>query len=337
MSVTDVISPAQESTPTDADVVLTVESMTISTSHYDLVRDVSFVLRRGDRVALIGESGSGKSLTSLALMGLLPFGVSVKGKAILAPGRDLLTSSERDVARLRGNRISMVFQEPLTALNPTKRVGAQVAEVLTIHDRSLSRAESKKRAVGLLGEVRLPSPEATAEAYPHQLSGGQRQRVVIAMAMANKPSLLICDEPTTALDVTVQAQMLDLIAAEVVRERSALLFITHDLAVVSGICDRVLVMYGGTLVETGTIQQVFEKPRHPYTLGLLECSDIGNVGPHEALPTIRGTVPSAGKFPAGCVFRNRCDRATDSCRTTPKLDGVAHRVACWHPIGDEIA
>ncbi len=317
-----------------AEIALSVKDLVVSSGENQLVRGISFELRFGERVALIGESGSGKSLTSLALLALLPRGLKASGDVRLAPGDELLGASERQMARLRGSRISMVFQEPLTALNPTKRVGAQVAEVIRIHGKSVSRADAAKRAVQLLDDVRLADPEASAQAYPHQLSGGQRQRIVLAMAMANKPAVLVCDEPTTALDVTVQAQMLELIAAQVLRERSALLFITHDLAVVSGFCDRVLVMYGGTIVESGSIQEVFENPRHPYTLGLLECSDIGAVGPGSSLPTIPGSVPAAGKFPSGCVFRDRCPRSPEQCRTEPSLDERnGHLVACWHPVG----
>ncbi|WP_426242340.1 ABC transporter ATP-binding protein [Nocardioides sp. LHG3406-4] len=327
----------QAGTGRDADRVLDVRGLAINTPDLSLVRDVSFAVNRGERVALIGESGSGKSLTSLALMGLLPEGLTSTGSAELSDaGVDLLDVSEKKLASLRGDRISMVFQEPLTALNPTQKIGKQVAEVLRLHQRSMSRRDARAETVRMLGEVRLPDPTRAADAYPHQLSGGQRQRVVLAIAMANRPSLLICDEPTTALDVTVQAQVLDLITAEVVAQDSGLLFITHDLAVVSGICDRVLVMYGGTIVEAGTIEDVFTRPQHPYTLGLLECSDLSDSVDSPVLSTIPGNVPAAGQFPAGCVYRNRCPRETERClEMPPRAITMGREVACWHPTDRE--
>lgn len=313
--------------------ILSVADLTVRSAEHDLVRGASFEVWPGERVALIGESGSGKSLTSLSLMGLLPDGLSASGSAVLAGGTDLLAVGEKELAKLRGNNVSMVFQEPLTALNPTKQIGRQVEEAVRIHRRSLSRQARREAVLSILSEVRMPDPEAALNAYPHQLSGGQRQRVMIAMAMVNRPSLLICDEPTTALDVTVQSQILDLITSEVDRGRSALIFITHDLAVVSGICDRVLVMYGGTVVEMGTIEEVFTRPKHPYTWGLLRCSDLSDVPRGSRLPSIPGSVPPAGEFPPGCVFQNRCPRRTDECTDVPRLRGnAALQTACWNPI-----
>lgn len=327
----DVATPIESDS--DRAPVLTVDDLRVRSAQHELVRGVSFTLNRGERVALIGESGSGKSLTSLALMGLQPEGLETTGSAYLNDDNDLLGMSERALSKLRGDRISMVFQEPLTALNPTQPVGKQVAEVLRIHKRGMSKSDSRKEAVRMLAEVMLPNPELLASAYPHQLSGGQRQRVVLAIAIANRPSLLICDEPTTALDVTVQAQMLDLIRRVTSSQDTALLFITHDLAVVSGICDRVLVMYGGVIVETGPIEEVFSRPKHPYTLGLLECSDLSQVERGAKLSTIPGAVPSAGQFPPGCVFRNRCDRETPACLVEPQLSVVDDReFACWNPV-----
>jgi len=312
---------------------LQVRALGVNSRRHSLVSNVSFSVQPGERVALIGESGSGKSLTSLALMGLLPEGLVSSGSAQFAGRVDLLQADERVQARLRGNDVSMVFQEPLTALNPTKTVGKQVEEVVKIHRRQLSKLERRTEVLRVLHDVRIPDPERAVEAYPHQLSGGQRQRVVIAMAMVNRPSLLICDEPTTALDVTVQSQMLQLISAEVAKERSALIFITHDLAVVSGLCDRVLVMYGGTVVESGAIEDVFTRPRHPYTWGLLQCSDLEDVPRGHRLPSISGSVPAAGNFPPGCVFRNRCPRADERCSSMPvdRQVGAGH-VACWNPV-----
>jgi peptide/nickel transport system ATP-binding protein len=237
---------------------LSVRGLSVSS----LVRDVSFEIGPGERVGLIGESGSGKSLTALAIMGLLPEELRASGSVRLT-GRELLGMSEKDLSRLRGAELAMVFQEPMTALNPTMRVGRQVTEPGRIHGRRRSADE-------LLDAVGLPG---TARAYPHQLSGGQRQRVVLAMALANEPSLLICDEPTTALDVTVQAQILTLVKAALSRE-SAALFITHDLAVVASVCERVLVMLDGEIVEAGSTREVLTSPKHEYTRKLLDASDL---------------------------------------------------------------
>ncbi|MGK3199911.1 ABC transporter ATP-binding protein [Amycolatopsis sp. MEPSY49] len=239
--------------------------MTLSVSGLrvrELVKDVSFEIGAGERVGLIGESGSGKSLTALSIMGLLPEELHASGSVSLN-GRELLGMSEKDLSRLRGDELAMVFQEPMTALNPAMRVGRQVTEPGRVHGRR-HRAEDLLAAVGLAG---------TARAYPHQLSGGQRQRVVLAMALANEPSLLICDEPTTALDVTVQAQILSLIKTKLSRE-SSLLFITHDLAVVASVCERVLVMLDGEIVEAGSTREVLTSPSHAYTRKLLAASDL---------------------------------------------------------------
>ena len=314
--------------------VLDVEDLHVSAGPVPIVQGVSFSLAAGERVGLIGESGSGKSLTALAVMGLLADELHASGTARF-DGRDLLVMDDRELAPLRGDRLAMVFQEPMSALNPLMRAGRQVAETLELH-RGLSRQDAAARAVELLARVELPDPASAARAYPHQLSGGQRQRVMLAMALACDPAVLICDEPTTALDVTVQARMLALIDRLVAEERSALLFITHDLAVVSGLCERVLVMYGGRIVEQGPTGQVFAAPAHPYTSGLLDAStgttDSWRRTPGGRLPTIAGTVPAAGLFPSGCVFRNRCPRATEVCEQVPALEGDERRVACWHPL-----
>lgn len=312
--------------------VLTVDRLSVRAGDLPLVTDVSFTIGAGERVGLIGESGSGKSLTALALLGLLPEGVTARGGAGLAGvDGDLIRAPERRLAGVRGRLASMVFQEPMTALNPVMRVGRQVAEALLLHRTVRSRAEAQDRAVQLLDEVQLPDPARAARAYPHQLSGGQRQRVVLAIAVANRPDLLICDEPTTALDVTVQKQMLDLIRGLVTE--SALLFITHDLAVVAGVCERVLVMYGGRIVESGPVHEVFSSPRHPYTQGLLAASDLTATDERRRLRTIPGTVPPAGGFPAGCVFRNRCPYADATCEKEPGFETADGRgLACWHPV-----
>ncbi len=302
---------------------------------------MSFELGRGDRLGLIGESGSGKSLTALAIMGLLPEGLTASGVVTLpsatgesAAAANLVEAGEAARADLRGRVMSMVFQEPMTALNPVMRVGRQVAEVMEVHGTA-SRREAMRRAVELLGQVQLRDPAGVADRYPHQLSGGQRQRVMLAIALANEPDVLICDEPTTALDVTVQAQMLDLVVRGAAERDAALLFITHDLAVVATVCERVMVMYGGHIVESGPTRRVFTRPRHPYTHGLVRASDLGGgdaAGMSGELPTIPGSVPAAGEFPSGCVFRTRCDRADQDCEDPPPWEGVAQDGwACVHP------
>ena len=320
------------------DVVLTVDGLRVGTRRLSLLTDVSFALRRGERVGLIGESGSGKSLTALALMGLLPEGVHAQGSVRLADvDHDLVGASERQMAQVRGGRMAMVFQEPMTALNPVMRVGAQVAEGMLLHHTQPSAVAARAAAVELLARVRLPDPGSAARAYPHQLSGGQRQRVVLAMALANDPEVLICDEPTTALDVTVQAQMLELILEGTVERDAAMLFITHDLPVVATVCQRLLVMYGGHIVEAGTVEQVLTRPRHPYTQGLLAASDLEQVDEAGRLVTIPGTVPAAGHFPDGCVFRSRCVRETSSCTDFPPwAEDAGHGYACWNPTGEVV-
>jgi peptide/nickel transport system ATP-binding protein len=295
------------------------------------VHGLGFTLPHGRRTGLIGESGSGKTVTALALMGLLPAGLTATGSVIYR-SQDLLTLPESELCRLRGDRLAMIFQEPLSALNPLMRVGDQVAEPLRIH-RGASREEARRRARELLERVQLPDVAEKMRAYPHQLSGGQRQRVMIAMAMACSPELLVADEPTTALDVTVQAQVLRLLDDLVDEEDATLLLITHDLPVVAEVCELVLVMYGGHIVEEGETGEVFEQPRHPYTAGLLDAippldADL----PDRHLKAIAGTVPALGEFPAGCPFRNRCPRADQLCREMPALSGGSHRVACWHPL-----
>ncbi len=327
----------------DTEQVLTVSGLGVATARTDLLRDVTFSIDRGERVGLIGESGSGKSLTALSVMGLLGDGLTATGDVRLA-GHDgnLLEQTSAQMATVRGDDMTMVFQEPMTALNPTMRVGAQVAEVIRLHRTSLGRAAARERAIEVLDTVGLDDPVATARTYPHQLSGGQRQRVVVAIALANDPLLLLCDEPTTALDVTVQATVLDLIVTGVETRDAALLFITHDLAVVSQVCERVLVMYGGRIVEAGPVAEIFADPRHRYTQGLLAASDLGAVPDGSPLPTIEGTVPSAGHFPAGCVFRNRCAHATSACERQPEWSvrgqhpagDAAYGFACVHPAGD---
>ncbi len=310
--------------------VLAVRGLTVSVRSLTLVDDVELTVGPGERVGLIGESGSGKSLTALSIMGLLPEDVEAAGSVRLAGvDHELIGADERRMSRVRGLQLAMVFQEPMTALNPTMRVGDQVAEAMLIHQTVSGRRAARAAASSLLERVQL---EGSMRAYPHQLSGGQRQRVVVALALANDPALLICDEPTTALDVTVQAMVLDLIVQGVTARSSALLFITHDLAVVATVCQRVLVMYGGRVVEAGPVDEVFTRPRHRYTQGLIAASDLESAD--RRLPTIPGNVPAAGQFPSGCVFRTRCAHATELCATVPAWDGTPSRgFACHHPAG----
>jgi peptide/nickel transport system ATP-binding protein len=308
--------------------VLTVQGLDVTVRDKTLVHGVDLIVGQGERVGLIGESGSGKSLTALGVMGLLPEDVNARGSVRLSGvDHDLVGADERRMSKVRGRHLAMVFQEPMTALNPTMRVGDQVAEAMLIHHTRPNKRAARDAAIELLERVQLPE---AARAYPHQLSGGQRQRVVVALALANDPALLVCDEPTTALDVTVQALVLDLIVKGVEARNSALLFITHDLAVVATICQRVLVMYGGRVVESGPVGEVFTRPRHRYTQGLLAASDLEAVG--RRLPTIPGNVPPAGQFPDGCVFRTRCRHATDVCSASPAWTGSdLHGFACHHP------
>jgi peptide/nickel transport system ATP-binding protein len=317
------------------DAVIDVRDLSVRVNDTDLVSDVTFSIGRGERVGLIGESGSGKSLTGLSLLGLLPEDLVASGSVRLS-GSDLEVVGAADAAlsRVRGRDVTMVFQEPMTALNPTMRVGDQVAEALLIHHTVPDRRTAQQRTVDLLEQVRLPEPAETARAYPHQLSGGQRQRVVLAIALANDPALLVCDEPTTALDVTVQALVLDLIVSGVEARDAALLLITHDLSVVATACERVLVMYGGRIVEAGPVDEVFRRPRHRYTQGLLAASDLASDAGRR-LRTIPGSVPAAGEFPDGCVFRNRCAFATEVCATRPGWSSAdpARGFACHHPAG----
>ena len=280
------------------------------------VRDVSFGVPRGEVLGLVGESGSGKSVTSLSIMRLLPPQASVSGEILFTTeGRpqNLLVLDPEPMRLLRGSRISMIFQEPMTALNPVMRVGEQIAEAVRAH-ANVSKKESWDRAVEALKEVAIDDPARRARDYPHQLSGGMRQRVMIAMAIVNRPEMLIADEPTTALDVTIQAQILDLLAE--IREKFGLtmLFISHDLAVVSQVADRVALMYAGNLVELGPRAEIFRAPAHPYTRGLLEAAPTLSTERKRPLQTIEGTVPPLDAMPSGCPFEPRCGLRIPECR-----------------------
>ena len=293
------------------------------------VRDVSFSIRESESLALVGESGSGKSATALALMRLLPPQARVAGEISFA-GRNLLALPEEEVRNLRGLKMAMIFQEPMTALNPVMRVGDQIAEAVLAHER-VPKKEAMQRAIAAMTDVALREPDRLARDYPHQLSGGMRQRVMIAMALVNRPQLLIADEPTTALDVTVQQQILDLLAHLRARFSLAMLFISHDLAVVSKVADRIAVMYAGSIVESGTTEHIFKQPVHPYTRGLLRAVPTLRSERSKPLLTIDGTVPSIASLPPGCAFEPRCDVRVPQCQEAlPPLIEVApgHTARC---------
>ena len=287
------------------------------------MRDLSFGIAKGEALGLVGESGSGKSVTSLAIMRLLPPAAQTRGEIFFqnndADSRNLLTLPVEEMRHLRGSRISMIFQEPMTALNPVMLVGEQIAEAVRAHSH-VSKKDSWVRAVEALREVAISEPEKRARDYPHQLSGGMRQRVMIAMAIVNRPELLIADEPTTALDVTIQAQILDLLRELRQKFGLTMLFISHDLAVISKIADRVAVMYAGNLVELASCDQIFSAPSHPYTRGLLKAMPTLRTNRAQELHTIEGSVPPLTALPSGCVFEPRCDfRIAHCARELPPL------------------
>jgi len=303
------------------------------------VDDVSFSLPPGGTLGVVGESGCGKSVTALSVMRLVPDppGRVVAGE-IRFKGRDLLALPEEEMRRIRGNQISMVFQEPMTSLNPVYTVGEQIGEGARLH-QGLDRKQARERAVEMLRQVGIPAPEQRVDAYPHQLSGGMRQRVMIAMALACNPELIIADEPTTALDVTIQAQILDLLKRLQAERGMAVMLITHDLGVVAESCDAVVVMYAGRVVEQAPVRALFRQPAHPYTAGLLRSipsfHDVQGGAAGARLKTIPGMVPSLRKLPVGCRFRDRCERALEVCaKVDPPLelkrDGQS--AACHNPV-----
>ena len=286
----------------------------------------------GEAVGLVGESGSGKSVTWLAALGLLPRPAVVTGKVQLR-GQDILAATPAALARIRGGRIALIFQDPVSSLNPVRRVGAQVAEVLRLH-RGLGGSAARAEAARLFGLVGLPDARRRLDAYPHEMSGGQNQRVMIAMALAGRPELLVADEPTTALDVTIQAQILDLLDAIRREFNMALVLISHDLGVVGEMCDRVAVMYAGRIVETAAAGRLLDAPRHPYTRALLDALPPAS-GEWRRLRSIPGGVPEPWRMPPGCAFAPRCTNATPACdAVVPELRPVegAHDVACIHPV-----
>jgi peptide/nickel transport system ATP-binding protein len=299
------------------------------------VDDVSFTVRRGETLAIVGESGCGKSVSALSIMRLVPDPPGrIVGGTVTLEGTDLLGVSDAEMRKIRGNRMSMIFQEPMTSLNPVMRIGDQITEVVRLH-RNMTAKEAWKQAVEMLRLVRIPEPERRAQEYPHQLSGGMRQRAMIAMALACRPALLIADEPTTALDVTIQAQILALIVDLQQKLGTGLILITHDLGVVAQTAQRVIVMYAGKKVEEASVEALFENPLHPYTRGLMASMPaVISLGAKEdvRLNEIPGMVPSLTNLPPGCAFAPRCPFAIDRCRAEyPPLEdfGDHHFAACW--------
>lgn len=314
-------------------------SFKVEDSRFFAVDDVSFSLKKGKTLGIVGESGCGKSVTSLSIMRLIasPPGKIESGQ-ILFKGEDLLKHSEDRMRQIRGNEIAMIFQEPMTSLNPVFTCGYQIAESILLHQKELTGKQVKEKAIDMLRLVGIPVPEKRFDEYPHQLSGGMRQRVMIAMALSCNPSLLIADEPTTALDVTIQAQILDLMRKLQKEFRSSMILITHDLGVVAEMCDEVAVMYAGKIIESGSVEDIFYRPRHHYTRGLLDSIPHFETGKKlEKLNTIPGMVPSLNNLPKGCRFQERCLKKTDICvAEEPKLGSASeypgHEWACFHPL-----
>ena len=301
------------------------------------VDGVDFSVNPGEIMGLVGESGSGKSMTGYSIIGLVDKPGRIVGGRILLQGEDLRSFSPQQLRAIRGNRISMIFQDPMMTLNPVLRIDTQMIEAITAHHR-VPHAAARERAREALARVGIPSPDERLNAYPHQFSGGMRQRVAIAIALLNKPDLIICDEPTTALDVTIQGQILFEMQKLCRESGTALIWITHDLSVVAGLADTVSVMYAGRIVEAGPVAAVLEAPRHPYTAGLIASTPaaatrLGHAHGQPLAP-IRGMTPSLLRLPTGCAFRERCDHATDICKTEPPLlrgeGGLALR--CFHPL-----
>lgn len=297
------------------------------------VNSISYTLNEGEIIGIVGESGSGKSVSVLSLLQLLPQPPAlIKGGSALFEGKDLLQMSDREIRSIRGNHISMIFQDPMTSLNPVMKIGKQIGEALQLH-MGMDEKQARQRSIELLNHVGIPMAEDRIDQYPHQLSGGMRQRVMIAMGLSCQPRLLIADEPTTALDVTIQAQIITLIRELQEETGMAIIWITHDLGVVAGLVDNVIVMYSGYVVEYASVDDLFEDPRHPYTLGLL--SSLPDIGGEEAeeLEIVRGAPPDLTKLPPGCPFAPRCNFVIDKCHDqNPPLMSFGegdHQAACW--------
>jgi peptide/nickel transport system ATP-binding protein len=324
-----VANPARATTPL---LEVTGLTTTLGVSGPEILSQVGLDLLAGEVLGVVGESGSGKSMLALSIMGLLPPPIRVRGGRILLQGQDLLALDRTAMRGLRGGDVAMVFQEPMTSLNPVMRVGQQIGETLRWH-RGLRGDAARDEAVALLRRVEMPDAPRQIDAYPHELSGGMRQRVMIAMALAGQPRLLIADEPTTALDVTIQAQILELVRRIQRENGMSVLWITHDLGVVAEMCDRVAVMYAGRVVETGQALDIFDRPAHPYTRGLLASRPRISTGA-QWLSVIEGTVPGVGQLGTGCSFAPRCRLARAACASVPPLQevGPGHSAACVAPF-----
>ena len=295
------------------------------------VDDVSFSVRRGEVVGLVGESGSGKTVTGLSILGLVDEPGRIVGGRITFKGEDLVALSEERMRHIRGKQIAMIFQDPMMSLNPVLRIATQMTEAIRAHEK-VDRATARERARDALGQVGIASPEERLSAYPYQLSGGMRQRVAIAIAMLHRPELIIADEPTTALDVTIQGQILHEVQKLCRQQQTTLIWITHDLAVVAGLAHRICVMYAGKIVESGTVEEILDRPLHPYTYGLISSVPSRN-SRGKPLYQIPGAAPSLLKLPTGCSFRTRCERADSACLDPPALStpGLGRSVRCFHP------
>lgn len=304
------------------------------------VDDVSFSVKKGQTLGIVGESGCGKSVTSLSIMRLIQKPGLIDSGKVLFKGQNLLDLSEDKMREIRGNEIAMIFQEPMTSLNPVYTIGDQIEEAILLHQKDLNKQQARERAIEMLRLVGIPAPEKRFFEYPHQLSGGMRQRVMIAMAISCNPELLIADEPTTALDVTIQAQILDLMRKLQKDFGAGMILITHDLGVVAEMCQEVAVMYAGRVVEYGTVEDIFYRPKHPYTKGLLDSIPHFETGHKlEKLQTIKGMVPSLYNLPKGCRFADRCPYVQNDCREAyPSLENLRsiHKVACYHPLADKV-
>lgn len=313
--------------------LLDVQHLTVSFGSVPVVRDISFQMFSGRTLCLVGESGSGKSMTAFSIMRLLPGSGHISSGSLLFAGEDLLKLDEKAMRGRRGRDISMIFQEPMTSLNPVLRIGKQLAEPLEIHE-GLHGHAAEERAAELMELVGIPDPRRRLNDYPHQFSGGMRQRVMIAMALACSPRLLLADEPTTALDITIQGQILRLLGRLAKERNMGVLLITHDLGVVAEAADDVAVMYAGELMEQAPVTAFFENPLHPYSRGLMACAPLIGNHDRERLPSIPGMVPLPSELPEGCSFRPRCPLATEKCRQRPPLLPVKehHLVRCWKAI-----
>lgn len=313
--------------------VMRVENLQVGISNEDkksaIVNGISFRLNEAETLGIVGESGCGKSMTALSLMGLLPPGVDWQDGNIHIGNSNFKKFKKKDWRKIRGNKISMIFQEPMSSLNPVYTIGSQIVEMILSHE-SISKKVAKERALEMLKLVGIPRPEQVMNEFPHQLSGGMRQRVMIAIALSCKPEILVADEPTTALDVTIQAQILDLMRSLQGKLKMSIVLITHDLGVVSEMCDRVIVMYAGEIVEEANVVNLFDAPKHPYTQGLMES--LPSISEQkEYLSSIPGVVPAPGSMPTGCRFAPRCSKAHDKCSIKPPLITTADntKVQCW--------